>query len=332
VAYDLITVGRVNMDLFSQDVGVDFAEITGFDTAVGGSPSNVAIGTSRLGMRSIAFTAVGDDTVGDFVLRYLRDEGVATDFIQRKAGKRTSLAMVGVQPPDSFPLTFYRDDPADIHLTIDDAGLLPIAATKAVLLSGDAFSRGSCADAAQSIAEAARAAGLVTFMDLDVRPTDWPHPRAFGLRLRPVLPLVDVLVGTEEEFYALLAPDPERAMDGAPLTASERARLDELVAGLLAAGTTGTAVLKRGARGATVITKEEAIEVPGFTVEPVNTVGAGDAFASGLIWSRLQGWDWHRAGRFANACGALVVTRHGCAIAFPTQDEVVAFIETHGGS
>lgn len=329
MAYDLITVGRVNMDLFSQDVGVDFAEITGFDTAVGGSPSNVAIGTSRLGMTSIAFTAVGDDTVGDFVLRYLLNEGVVTDFIRRKAGKRTSLALVGVQPPDSFPLTFYRDDPADIHLTIDDAALLPIGATRAVLLSGDAFSRGSCADAAQSVAEAARSSGLVTFMDLDVRPTDWPHPRAFGLTLRPVLPLIDVLVGTEEEFYALLAPDPERAMDGTRLTASDRARLDELVTGLLA---TGTAVLKRGARGAAVISRKGMIEVPGFAVEPVNTVGAGDAFASGLIWGRLQGWDWPRAGRFANACGALVVTRHGCAVAFPTQDEVVAFIEANGGS
>ena len=188
MTFDLITVGRINMDLFSQDIGADFADITGFDAAVGGGPSNVAIATSRLGLSTIAFTAVGDDTVGDFVLRYLGDAGVVTDFVVCKPGKRTSLALVGVQPPDRFPLTFYRDDPADIYLTVDDAAALPLAQTSAVLLSGSAFSRGTCADAARSVAEAAGYAGLTTFMDLDLRFIDWTHPQAFGLTLRPVLP------------------------------------------------------------------------------------------------------------------------------------------------
>lgn len=331
MTYDLITVGRVNMDLFSQEIGADFADIPGFDTAIGGSPSNVAVGTSRLGLKTIAFTAVGQDTVGDFVLRYLRDDGVITDFIQRKAGKLTSLAMLGVQPPDRFPLTFYRDDPADIHLTVDDAALLPITKTRSVLLSGNAFSRGSCVEAARSVAEAAQAGGLMTFMDLDLRPTDWSHPKAFGLTLRTVLPFVDVLIGTEEEFYALLAPDPEKTASGGALTAEDRRQLDDLVDGLIAAHTVETIVLKRGSRGSEVITDSHRELVPGFPVEVVNTVGAGDAFASGLIWSRLQGWEWPRACRFGNACGALVVTRHGCAVALPTYDEVVGFADSHGG-
>ena len=115
MTYDLITVGRVNMDLFSRDIGAEFADITSFDAMVGGSPSNIAIATSRLGLRSVAFTGVGDDRVGEFVLRYLRDEGVVTDFAVVKPGKLTSLALLGVQPPDRFPLSFYREDPADIH-------------------------------------------------------------------------------------------------------------------------------------------------------------------------------------------------------------------------
>jgi len=328
---DLITVGRVNMDLFSQEIGADFADIPGFDTAVGGSPSNIAVGTSRLGLVSAAFTAVGEDTVGDFVLRYLQDAGVVTEFVQRKPGRLTSLALLGVQPPDRFPLTFYRDDPADIHLTVDDAAVLPIAEAKAVLLSGNAFSRGTCVEAARSVAEAADANGLTVFMDLDLRPSDWSHPHAFGLTLRTVLPLVDALIGTEEEFLALLAPGVDRMVSERGLREDDREVLEGRIADLIADGTTETIILKRGPQGAVVINSDGSLEVIGFAVDVLNTVGAGDAFASGLIWSRLQGWDWQRSCRFGNACGALVVTRHGCAAALPTHDEVIDFATSKGG-
>ena len=331
MSYDLITVGRVNMDLFAQDIGAEFADITGFDAAVGGSPSNVAMGTSRLGLNTVAFTGVGEDTVGDFVLRYLGDCGVDTTYVVRKPGKRTSLALVGVQPPSQFPLTFYRDDPADIYLTIDDAAGLPFASTKGVLLSGNAFSRGTCADASWYVAEQAARQGLTTFMDLDLRPTDWSHPHAFGLKLRPVLPWIDVLIGTEEEFFALLAPEPGPVATGSRLTDLDKGVLEQLVGALVETGTVGTVVLKRGPGGTTILGADGPVEVPGFVVEAVNTVGAGDSFASGLIWSRMQGHDWYRATRFGNACGAIVVTRHGCASAFPTHDEVIEFVNASGG-
>ena len=331
MTFDLITVGRVNMDLFAQDIGAAFEDITGFDAAVGGSPTNVAMATSRLGLTAVAFTAVGDDTVGDFVLRYLRDTGVVTDYVARKPGKRTSIALVGIQPPDRFPLTFYRDDPADIYLTVDDAAGLPVGETKAVLLSGNAFSRGTCADAARCVAEMAGRPDVVTFMDLDLRPTDWSHPHSFGLTLRPVLPLVDVVIGTEEEFFALLAPDPGAVAAGGSLPDPDRQLLEALVSELLDSGTVATVVLKRGAAGVTVLTGGDRIDVPGFAVDAVNTVGAGDLFASGLIWSRLNGQDWYQSCRFGNACGAIVVTRHGCAVAFPTYDEVVEFAAAAGG-
>lgn len=329
--YDVVTVGRVNMDLFSQDVGVDFAEITGFDAAVGGSPTNIAIGLSRLGCASIAFTAVGEDRVGDFVLRYLRDEDVITDFVARKPDKQTSLALVGVKPPDGFPLTLYRADPADIYLTVADAATLPLGSTRAVLLSGNAFSRGTCVEAARFVAERARRAGMTTFMDLDLRPTDWTSPESYGLTLRTVLPLVDVAIGTEEEFFAALSPNPQRVMAGEPLSANEKERLDVLLHDLAGTGRGITVVVKRGPRGASVLSGSDRLDVEGFPVTVVNTVGAGDAFAAGLIWSRLGGGDWSRSARFANACGAIVVTRHGCSVAFPTGPELEEFVATHGG-
>lgn len=331
MTYDLITVGRVNMDLYAQDIGAAFEDVTGFDAMVGGSPSNIAIATSRLGLRSIAFTGVGDDRVGDYVLRYLKDEGVITDFVYRKSGKLTSLALLGVQPPDHFPLSFYREDPADIHLTVEDAEALPFDQTRALLLSGNTFSRGTCADAGRYCGEEARRQGLTTFMDLDLRPTDWTHPRAYGLTLRSVFPLVDVIVGTEDEFFAALAPAPELVLAGDPVGEAELETLNGLIEQVIENGTCDTIVLKRGPRGIAVLSSSDRVEVPGFPVEVVNTVGAGDAFAAGLIRSRLAGWDWYRSARFANACGAIEVTRHGCSAAFPTEAEVTEFAETHGG-
>ena len=328
--FDLITIGRVSMDLFSQDIGADFAHITGFDTAVGGSPTNIAIAASRLGLRTSALTAVGDDQVGDFVLRYLSDEGVATTYVARKAGKLTPLAILGVQPPSRFPLSFYREDPPDIYLTTDNVDAVPLSATRAVQFSGNAFSRGTCAVAARYLAEKANAAGLTCFMDLDLRPTEWALPKAFGVAIRNVISMMDVAIGTEEEFYAALMPEPDDVMNGAPVPEHEHNELDERVDDLLHRGLSAL-IIKRGPRGASVFVDGDRIDVPGFPVDVLNTVGAGDAFAGGLIYSRVRGFDWYHGVRFANACGAITVTRHGCASAFPTEAEVEGFVNDHGG-
>jgi 5-dehydro-2-deoxygluconokinase len=328
--YDLVTVGRSNMDLFSQDIGAAFEDVTGFDTAVGGSPTNIAIGTARLGLRSIAFTAVGDDRVGDFVVRYLRDAGVETRYIPHKEGKLTSLALIGVRPPSDFPLSFYREDPADIYLTAEEFDAIPLDQVRAALISGNALSRGSCADATLHAAERVSAAGLTSFVDLDLRPTEWGSPDAYGTSMGRLFPLIHVAIGTEEEFYAALMPDarPILSLDAVPEDAHDE--LDARVAGLLEQGVEAIA-LKRGPRGVTILTAGDRLDVPGFPVEVLNTVGAGDAFASGLIRSRLRGLDWWDSARFANACGAITVTRHGCSSAFPTEDEVESFVASQGG-
>lgn len=317
------------MDLFSQQIGADFADVRSFDAMVGGSPTNIAIGTARLGLRSIAFTGVGNDPVGDFVLRYLTDENVVTDFIPRIEGRHTSLALIGVQPPGDFPLSFYRQDPADIHLTIDHAKELPLDVSRAVLLSGNAFSRGPVVETSGWIANEARRLGLRSFLDLDLRPVEWAAQGDYGPAMRAALSGVEVAIGTQEEFYEALVAQPEQVMArGGELTNGQVDELARAVARTLAAGDgPATIVLKRGPHGASVVTADGSIDVAGFPVDVVNTVGAGDAFASGLITKRLQGWDWFEAVRFANACGAIEVTRQGCASALPTEAEVVEFID-----
>jgi len=326
MTYDLMTLGRVSMDLFSLQIGAPFSEIKSFDTGVGGSPINIAIGSSRLGLKTAALTAVGEDMVGNFVIDFLQNEGVDTQFVTRKADARTGLAVLGIEPPDKFPLVFYRENPADVYFSIEDVKAAPIESTRAVLLSGTALSRGSARDATLYLAEVASRTETTLFMDLDVRPDQWAHPLAYGLNVRTVLPAVDVIIGTEEEFYSALSPNPEPIMAKEPMNEAMHKELNQLVQAMLNRHPEKVLVVKRGAQGISVFRDGDVTDVSGFPVEIVNTVGAGDAFASGLIYGYLQGWNWLQIGRFANACGALVVTRHGCAKAMPYNEEVQTFI------
>ncbi|MEM7533771.1 MAG: 5-dehydro-2-deoxygluconokinase [Chloroflexota bacterium] len=333
---DLITLGRVSMDLFSEQLGAPFTDIESFSTSVGGSPTNIAIGTSQLGLRSAAFTAVGDDKVGDFVRNYIQKKGVNIDYILTKAGKRTGLAVLGIEPPDKFPLVFYRDDPADIYLDIDDVLALPMADTRALLLSGTALSRGSCRDATLFAAEQAQAHNLTVFHDLDLRPDQWTHIQSFGVWQRTLLPQLNVIIGTEEEFFACLSESSSDSVDhimqGGSVNDEQRVMLETALPQLFNDyPLLQVIVLKRGAAGVTLLRRDATpVNVAGFTVTIVNTVGAGDAFASGLIYGWSQGWAWPQSTQFANACGALVVTRHGCAAAMPTLPEVEEFLEEKG--
>ena len=202
--YDLITLGRCGMDLFSQNIGAPFTAIQGFDAHIGGSPTNIAVAASRLGLRTALLTAVAPDPVGDFVLAHLVTEGIDTRYIPRKPGTKTGLAVVGVEPPDRFPLVFYRDNPADIWLDVADVKAVPFTQTRALLLSGTALSRGPCRDATLYAAEQAAAAGVTTYVDIDLRPDQWTGPPDFRAALAHLL-LVDVVIGTEEEMYALTA-------------------------------------------------------------------------------------------------------------------------------
>jgi 5-dehydro-2-deoxygluconokinase len=330
MSFDLITLGRVSIDLFSENIGAPFEQIESFETSVGGSPTNIAIGSSRLGLKVASITAVGEDKTGDFVINYLQNEKVSTDFIPRKANTRTGMAVVGVQPPAQFPLVFYRDNASDIYLTIDDVENAPIAESRALLLSGTALSRGTCRDATLYAANTAHEASTIVFMDLDLRPDQWTHPRAYGLNVRAVFSSLDVLIGTEEEFFAALSSKPEPIMQGQSV--NDKQELEVLLQGLLTTYPTLTLVVKRGADGVSILRHEQPDQnVAGFPVEVLNTVGAGDAFASGLIYGRLQDWDWYKSARLANACGALVVTRNGCARALPYQEEIQSFIDNNGG-
>lgn len=329
---DLLTMGRSSIDLYSNDIGAAFEDISSFAAYVGGSPLNIAVGARRLGLRTALLTAVGEDKVGDFVLAFLGREGVNTTFVPRKPGRRTSAVVLGIEE-DRFPLVFYRDNAADFALTIDDVLAAPVASSSALEVSGTGLAVEPSRSATFRAVEIAAEAGRTVYLDLDFRADQWHDVRAYGVTVRALWPLVDVVIGTEEEFRAAAlesSSDVQIAHQqvSAPVV---RGDLEAALGRLLTRGNPEAIVVKRGPRGASVLTGGEAIEAPGFPVDVVNVLGAGDAFAAGLIYGRSRGWDWRRSARLGNACGAIVVTKHGCANFMPTLDEALALADSGGG-
>ncbi|WP_202630396.1 5-dehydro-2-deoxygluconokinase [Deinococcus alpinitundrae] len=325
---ELFTLGRSSLDLYSDDIGAAFADITRFGAYLGGSPLNIAVGASRLGVRAALLTAVGEDQVGDFLLKGLEREGVETRFISRKPGTRTSAVLLGIQPPDRFPITFYRENAADIQLSIKDIQDAPIEAARALVINGSALARDPSRSATLSAARRAHEAGVTVYFDLDFRADQWPDPLGYGLSIRSVLRDVDVILGTEEEINAARLRDPADVVIRHSMVTAPEIRGDVAANTAALLEDAPVVVVKEGERGCTVHRQNEApIPVPGFAVEVLSVLGAGDAFAAGLITGRLRGMDWAQSARLGNACGAIVVTRIGCANFTPTWDEVQALMD-----
>jgi len=309
-------------------VGSAFADIKSFAAYVGGSPTNMSVGCRRLGLTSAVLTAIGEDPVGRFVLEFLRKEGVGVDYIPSKPGKRTSCVVLGIEPPDHFPLVFYRDNCADVELNIDDVLVAPIADTRVFQFAGTNLSKDPCRSATIYAAELAKANDTEVVLDLDFRPDQWLDPRFFGVALRSVLSLVDIVIGTEDEINATMITDPGQVC----LTHSQIS--DARVSGettqhiqmLLAMGPS-LVVEKRGSKGCRLHPADgEMIEVEGFAVAVQNILGAGDAFGAGFIYGYLKGWRIYDAARLGNACGAIVAGRHGCSVSMPTYGEAMELI------
>jgi 5-dehydro-2-deoxygluconokinase len=313
---ELLTVGRVNLDLYAQQVTVPFEDVGGWDAMVGGSPTNVALAATRLGVRAGVFTAVGDDLVGDWVLRALEREGVETSLVRRKPGPHTSLALRAQEPPD-HPLIFYRHDPADIYLTVAEAATLPLTDVQVVLVSADSLARGSTVDASRWILENARELDRTIHLDLDLRRVNWPDLATYATAVGPAAERADVVLGTIEEYSALLELEAD-APENSVLDAI-RDRLGNDPARLL--------IVKQGRKGATFQTGDQRFHIPAEAVREASTVGAGDSFAAGLIRARLNGAAWPEAGHIASACAAITVSRFGCSSGFPHLHELEPRIE-----
>jgi 5-dehydro-2-deoxygluconokinase len=303
--YDLVTMGRVGVDLYPEQSGVPLAEVRTFAKSLGGSPTNVAVAAARLGARAAVITKVGDDPFGPYVRGALRGFGVDDAFVGTHPTLRTPVVFCEIFPPDDFPLLFYREPTApDMTLTAGELDLDAIRAARVFWTTGTGLAA-EPSRAATLAALAARPAGGITVHDLDHRPMFWADEAEAGRWARAALAHATVAVGNRDE--AALATgkrDPEEAAE---------ALLDAGVA---------LAIVKRGPEGVLARTRSERVEVAPLPVDVVCGLGAGDAFGGALVHGLLEGWPLERTIRLANAAGAHVAGQLACADAMPTLAEL----------
>lgn len=335
--YDTCHMGRSSIDLYANEVGAPFAQIENFAAYVGGSPTNISVGAHRLGLKTALLTGLGEDPVGDFILEFLQKEGVETRFCVRKPENRTSAVVLGIEPPDKFPLVYYRENCADIALTIDDVLAAPVTDCRVFQFAGTNLSREPSRSSTMFAAELAQQAGTEVVFDIDFRPDQWHDPRAFGVAVRSILRVVDIVIGTDDEINAAMLTDPLQ-MELTHSQVSDTKVIGNTEAAIEHLLTLGpkAVIQKIGAEGARVHLalpgeERETIDAPGFPVEIYNILGAGDAFGAGFLYGYVKGWGWYRSARLGNACGAIVVTEHGCANFMPTYKQVMSFVEERGG-
>ncbi|MBL4916650.1 bifunctional 5-dehydro-2-deoxygluconokinase/5-dehydro-2-deoxyphosphogluconate aldolase [Szabonella alba] len=325
---DLITIGRSSVDLYGAQVGGRLEDMGSFAKYIGGSPTNIACGTARLGLRSAVITRVGDEHMGRFIREQIAREGVETRGVVTDPERLTALVLLGIRNEDQFPLIFYRENCADMALCEADIDEDFIASARALLPTGTHLSNPRTEAAVLKALRLARKHRVKTALDIDYRPNLWGvaghgdgesrfvESAKVTAKLQSHLHFFDLIVGTEEEFHIAGGST-------------------DTIAALRAARAVSDAVLvcKRGAAGAVAFegaipdSLDDGQSGPGFPIEVFNVLGAGDGFFSGLMKGWLDGTDWPTALKYANACGAFAVSRHGCTPAYPSLAELEFFLE-----
>ena len=306
---EVMTMGRVSVDLYPEQIGVSLAEVKTFAKSLGGSATNVAVAAARLGHKSAVITKVGDDGFGSYVRSALERFGVDARYVGTDPDLRTPLAFCEIRPPDDFPLLFYREPKApDINIGVEDLDLEAISEVPLFWITGTGLSEEPSRSTTLEALKVRQ--GGVTVMDLDYRPMLWESREEAERWYGEALKHATVAVGNQEEAgVAVGIDDPHEAS-----------------AALLDLGLE-LAIVKRGPEGVIARTAEGVVEVPPIEVEVVNGLGAGDAFGGAVCRALLCGWDPERTVRFANAAGAIVASRLACADDMPTAGEVEELLE-----
>ena len=324
---DVICIGRSSVDLYGQQSGGKLEDMTNFSKYIGGSPTNISIGCSRLGLKSALITKVGNEHMGRFVIEQLKREGVDVSNVKIDDDKLTALVLLGIRSQEQFPLIFFRENCADMAISEDDIDEGFIKNSKSVLVTGTHFSSEIVSRASFKAMEIARKHNKKVIFDIDYRPNLWAkgnhnegesryqESKKVTSHIQKILPFCDLIVGTEEEWK---------------IAGGETDTLDSIK--ICRNISKAIFVCKRGALGCTVFKSKvtdwnSGISVPVNKIEIFNVLGAGDGFMAGFLKGWLQGEDLTKCSQYANACGALAVSRHGCAPSYPSLEELNYFIE-----
>ncbi|MDQ3615478.1 MAG: 5-dehydro-2-deoxygluconokinase [Actinomycetota bacterium] len=305
--FDVITLGRISVDVYPEQVGVGLEDVTTFAKFLGGSPTNVAVAAARYGRRSAVITRVGNDPFGRYLRRALRGYDVSDVFVREVDHLPTPVTFCEIFPPDNFPLYFYRAPKApDLEIYADQLDLDTIRHADIFWATVTGLSQEPSRSATLAALEARGRSGI-TILDLDYRPMFWPHPEEATVAVRQALEHVTVAVGNREECEVAVGET-----EPAAAAAALRERGVDL------------AVVKQGPRGVLAVDDTGMVEVPPVPVDVINGLGAGDAFGGALCHGLLSGWDTGRVMKFANAAGAIVAGQLSCSEAMPTSDVVEA--------
>jgi len=320
---DVACLGRFGVDFYAQQIGARLEDVTSFAKYLGGSSANTAFGCARLGLRAGLISRIGDDALGHFLRETIAREGCDVSHVGVDPRRLTAAVVLGIEDKDTFPLIFLRENCADMAITEEEVEERYIAQSRALLITGTHFSSAHVDRISHLALEHARRNDVRTVLDIDYRPVLWGLTKrgdgetrfvasdGVTAHLQRILPRFDLVIGTIEEFAI--------AGGATGIMAALRA---------VRAVTNAVLVVKRGPLGCAVIegpipaSLDDAFNGRGVTVEVLNVLGAGDAFSAGFLSGWVRGEDYDACTRYANACGALVVSRHGCAPAMPTRVEL----------
>jgi 5-dehydro-2-deoxygluconokinase len=325
--YDILCLGRFGVDFYAQQIGARLEDVTTFAKYLGGSSANTAFGCARLGLKAGLISRVGDDAMGRFLVETIAREGCDVSHVGVDPSRLTAAVVLGIKDKDTFPLIFLRENCADMAIGDAEIDASYIARSRALLITGTHFSTEYINGISNRALDHAHANDVRTVLDIDYRPVLWGLTKrgdgetryiasdTVTRHLQKMLPRFDLVIGTIEEFNIAGGSD-------------DIMRSLEAVRGCSHA----VLVVKRGPLGCAVIegaipaSLDEAFNGAGVRVDVLNVLGAGDAFSSGFMSGWVRGEDYDACARYANACGALVVSRHGCAPAMPTRVELDYFI------
>lgn len=310
--FDLITIGRVGVDIYPLQYGVGLEDVKTFQKFLGGSATNVACAAAKYGLRSAVITRTGNDPFGKYIHAELKRLGVSDEFVSAVPGLPTPVVFCEIFPPDNFPIYFYREPKApDLVINSEELNLDAIKSAKIYWSTVTGLSQ-EPSRSAHFTAWDARAKKPHTILDLDYRPMFWKDSKEATEQVAKALNHVTIAIGNKEECEVAVGEiEPLRAADA-----------------LLERGVE-IAVVKQGPKGVLAKTKSETVEVPPHFVDVVNGLGSGDGFGGAFCFGLLQGWELGKILRFANIAGAIVATRLECSTAMPTKEEVDAILKTY---
>jgi len=325
---DVICLGRSSVDLYGDQVGGPLEDMQSFSKYIGGCATNIAVGTSRLGLKSSLITRVGDEQMGRFIRQTLVEEGVDVSHVSTDPDRLTALVILGIRDMHTFPHIFYREDCADMGIRGEHISPEFIASSRAVVLTGTHFSKPGVEEASRTVIRYAKQAGTKVILDIDYRPVVWGltshgdgenrfiESDSATKHVQSIVVDCDLIIGTEEEIHVAGG-----STDTIEAVKAIRALSD------------GAIVVKRGPMGCVVFpdaipdSLDDGIWVKGKEIEVYNTLGAGDGFMSGFLRGWIKGESLETCCTYGNACGAIVVSRHACSPEIPSWDELVDFLE-----